>query len=517
MRVGIDVGGTNTDAVLLDGSAVLADVKQPTSPDVTHGIVSALNTLGAQHEFAPAEVSAVMIGTTHFINALLEARRLAPTAALRLGLPATASLPPLVGWPRRLVTALNARTYLAHGGHEFDGRHIAELDKDEIKRHAADMAANHIRSVAISSVFSPINTEFEKQAAQIITEELGDSVAISLSHEIGRIGLLERENATIINAALRELAEQITDALIEAVRDYGITAPVYLSQNDGTLMDIDYTRQYPVATFASGPTNSMRGAAVLSGLGNCVVIDIGGTTSDIGVLNKGFPREATGEVTVAGVRTNFRMPDVLSIGVGGGSHVANGGLDVGPTSVGYQLTERAIVFGGSELTATDAAVAAGYADIGNADLVAGLDKETVRAALATVAKKITDAVERMRISAEPLPVVAVGGGSILLPEELEGLGAVHRPDHFEVANAIGAAIAQVSGEVDRVYVIPDGQRDRIVDEAKAEAVDKAVAAGASPNDVHVVDFDEVPLPYIPGNATRIRVKAVGELVMEAAK
>ncbi|MDR1078435.1 MAG: hydantoinase/oxoprolinase family protein [Propionibacteriaceae bacterium] len=517
MRVGIDVGGTNTDAVLLDGSDVLAGVKQPTSPDVTFGIVSALNTLGQQCHFAPDQVSAVMIGTTHFINALIEARRLAPTAALRLGLPATASLPPLVGWPKSLVDALQARTYLAHGGHEFDGRHIAELDPDEIKRQADDMAAHGIRSVAISSVFSPINTEFEKRAAEIVADQLGDQVAISLSHEIGRIGLLERENATIINAALRELAQQITDALIGAVRDYGITAPVYLSQNDGTLMDIDYTRQYPVATFASGPTNSMRGAAALSGLGDCVVIDIGGTTSDIGVLSKGFPREATGEVTVAGVRTNFRMPDVLSIGIGGGSQVQADGRRVGPTSVGYQLTERALVFGGSEFTATDAAVALGYAAVGDPALVAGLDRRAAQAALATVAQAITAAVERMRISAEPLPVVAVGGGSILLPDELPELGQVHRPQHFEVANAIGAAIAQVSGEVDRVYAIPDGQRDRIVEEAKAEAIDKAVAAGASPGAVQVVDFDEVPLPYVPGNATRIRVKAVGELVMEGTR
>ncbi|MDR0415822.1 MAG: hydantoinase/oxoprolinase family protein [Propionibacteriaceae bacterium] len=517
MRIGIDVGGTNTDAVLLDGNKVLAGVKQPTSPDVTAGIVSALTLLKEQYRFAPAEVSAVMIGTTHFINALIEARRLAPTAALRLGLPATASLPPLVGWPPSLVAALKARTYLAHGGHEFDGRHIAELDRDEIKAQAADMAAHGIRSVAISSVFSPINTEFEKAAAEILTEELGDSVAISLSHEIGRIGLLERENATIINAALRELAQQITDALIGAVRDQGITAPVYLSQNDGTLMDIDYTRQYPVATFASGPTNSMRGAAALSGVGTCAVIDLGGTTSDIGVLNNGFPREATGEVSVAGVRTNFRMPDVLSIGIGGGSHVEAGGLAVGPTSVGYQLTERALVFGGGEFTATDAAVALGYADIGDASLVATLSRSEAKAALETVAKAITAAVERMRISADPLPVVAVGGGSILLPDVLPDLGEVHRPEHFAVANAIGAAIAQVSGEVDRVYAIPDGQRDRIVAEAKEEAIDKAVAAGANPNDVAVVDFDEVPLPYVPGNATRIRVKAVGELVMEEAR
>ncbi|MCL2472004.1 MAG: hydantoinase/oxoprolinase family protein [Propionibacteriaceae bacterium] len=517
MRIGIDVGGTNTDAVLLDGSTVLADVKQPTSSDVTTGIVSALTLLGEHHRFAPESISAVMIGTTHFINALLEGRHLAPTAALRLGLPATASLPPFVGWPAPLVAAIQGRPYLAHGGHEFDGRHISELDVDEIKRHAADMAAHGIRSVAISSVFSPVNTDFEEQAAAIIAKELGDSVAISVSHEIGRIGLLERENATIINAGLRELALQITDALATAVRAYGIEAPVYISQNDGTLMDIDYTRHYPVATFASGPTNSMRGAAALSGLQDCVVIDIGGTTTDVGVLSKGFPREATTEITVAGVHTNFRMPDVLSIAVGGGSRITRAGKAVGPTSVGYKITEQALVFGGGEVTATDAAVAGGYAAIGDPERVKDLDQDMVRTALDTIAEMITTAVERMRISAEPLPVVAVGGGSILLPPHLAGLGEIHRPDHFSVANAIGAAIAQVSGEVDRVYVIPDGQRDRILAQAKEEALDKAVRSGARADDVHIVDLDEVPLPYIPGNATRIRVKAVGELVMEETR
>ncbi|MDR0945744.1 MAG: hydantoinase/oxoprolinase family protein, partial [Bifidobacteriaceae bacterium] len=290
MRIGIDVGGTNTDAVLMDGAVVAAGVKQPTSQDVTTGIVSALQALRDAHDFDPAQITGVMIGTTHFINALVEAERLAPTAALRLGLPATESLPPLSGWPERLVKAIGAKVYLAHGGHEFDGRQIAPLDSDEIRRHAEAIGRAGIKSVAISSVFSPINQDFETQAAALVAEVLGSDVSISLSNEIGRIGLLERENATIINASLRDLAAQITVALARAVQGFGIEAPLYLSQNDGTLMDLDYARRYPVATFASGPTNSMRGAAYLSGLSECAVVDIGGTTSDVGVLNNGFPR-----------------------------------------------------------------------------------------------------------------------------------------------------------------------------------------------------------------------------------
>jgi len=513
MHIGIDVGGTNTDAVLMDGAAVLGGVKQSTTPDVTSGIVSAIEELRRGHPFEGAQVTAVMIGTTHFINALVQARRLAPTAALRLGLPATRALPPLIDWPQPLRDAIRARSYLAHGGYEFDGRPISPLDPDELKRHAADMAANGVRSVAISSVFSPVNHDLEVRAAAIVAGELGPDVAISLSHEIGRIGLLERENATIINAALRELAAEIVDGLTSAVRSHGIDAPIFLSQNDGTLMDEDYVRLYPVATFASGPTNSMRGAAVTSGLETCAVVDVGGTTADIGLLVNGFPRETTTEVTVAGIRTNFRMPDVLSIGIGGGSLVDTATTEVGPESVGYRLTEDALVFGGSTLTATDIAVAAGRADIGDADRVRHLDRGMVTAVLDRIADRIAEAVDRMRTSAAPIPVVAVGGGSVLLPEELPIFGTVHRPENYAVANAIGASIAQVGGEIDKIYAVEPGRRDAILDEVRQEAVDKAIAAGAKPRSVSIVDFDEVPIPYLPGNATRIRAKAVGDLDM----
>lgn len=515
MHIGIDVGGTNTDAVLMDDQRVVAGVKASTTSDVTGGIDRALADLQAAQPFDGAGVSAVMIGTTHFVNALVEGRRLASTAAVRLGLPATASLPPMVDWPDRLVWAVSGRSYLCHGGHEFDGRLISALQPDELRRAAADMAANGVESIAVTSVFSPVSSDVEEQAASILAEEL-PGVPVSLSHQIGRIGLLERENATIVNAALRLLADGVIDGLEASVRSAGISGALYLSQNDGTLLDLEQARRYPVSTFASGPTNSMRGAAFLSGIGSCAVVDVGGTTSDIGVLTGGFPREATTEVTVAGIRTNFRMPDVLSIGIGGGSRVRSesGGVTVGPESVGYDLVSQGMVFGGDVLTATDVAVAAGRADIGAADLVRGVDRGLVAAALDRIALDVGDVVDRMRLSADPLPVVAVGGGSFLLPDALPGIGVVHRPAYHAVANAIGAAIAQVGGEVDRMFAIAPGRRDAVLDEAKAEAVERAVANGADRASVRVVDVDEVPMAYLPGNATRVRVKAVGDLTLQ---
>jgi N-methylhydantoinase A/oxoprolinase/acetone carboxylase beta subunit len=515
MRIGIDVGGTNTDAVLMEERDVLSEVKTPTTADVTSGIVNAVRSLLADHDVDVGDIRAVMIGTTHFTNAVVEAKRLMPTAAVRLGLPATQALPPMVDWPPRLRDALGNHTYLCHGGHEFDGRQISPLDPDEIRRVAADVASQGIRSVALSSVFSPVNDELERQACEILSTELPD-VAISLSHEIGRIGLLERENATIMNACLRDLAARSVEAFHTALREFDIEAAVYLSQNDGTLMSVDYAERYPVATFASGPTNSMRGAAFLSGLGDCAVVDLGGTTSDIGILTHGFPREASVAVEIGGVRTNFRMPDVLSLGIGGGSLVRrDGDLTVGPDSVGYELTSRALVFGGETLTTTDVAVAAGLAAIGEPDRVDSLDSDLRARTLELIETRIGEAVDRMKTSADPVPVVVVGGGSILLREGLPGASELVKPDHFAVANAIGAAIAQVGGEVDRVFSLEQMTREQALDEAKQEAVEKAVEAGASEQTVHIVDIEEVPLAYLPSNATRIRVKAVGELELRS--
>lgn len=516
LRLGIDVGGTNTDAVLVDGSRVITAVKVPTTPDATTGIADALSDLKAASAGASDTVAAVMIGTTHFVNALVEADRLAPTAAIRFGLPATSALPPLVDWPQELASVIGGHSFLCHGGHQYDGSEIAGFDEGELKAILEAAVAAGVRSFAISSVFSPVNAEFETRAAEMISAEL-PGYPVSLSHEIGRMGLLGRENATIINAALRELADNVCTRLAQTVASSGIDAPVFLSQNDGTLMDVDYARRYPVATFASGPTNSMRGAAFLSGQLDCAVIDVGGTTTDVGILQSGFPREASADVSVAGVQTNFRMPDVVSVGIGGGSWVAGSGSapQVGPRSVGYRLTEQALVFGGKTLTATDIAVAAGIAEVGDQGLVAHLDKDFVRSALASIGERMDQVVDRMRISADPIPVVAVGGGSMLVPDELGCASRVLRPENYAVANAVGAAIAEVGGEVDRVFSVLPGQRDAMLDAARQEAVDRAAAAGARRESIRIVDIEEIPLAYLPGNAVRIHVKAVGELTLES--
>jgi len=513
LRLGIDVGGTNTDAVLMDGDEVLSWHKAATSIGITDAILSAAGKVLKQGEVTPDQVAAVMLGTTQFTNAVIERMRLNRVGVLRLGAPATTAVPPMSDWPEDLAAVIGGDYHIVHGGLEFDGRAISALDNSEVAIAAQDFAAKGISAVAITSVFSPLDAEMEYRAEAVLRETLPDAT-VTLSHRIGRIGLLERENAAILNAALSELAIRVIEAFGNAINELGVQAQIYLSQNDGTLMAASHAVHYPILTFASGPTNSMRGAAVLSGYSDALVVDIGGTTSDIGLLLDGFPREAAMTVNVGGVRTNFRMPDLLAVGLGGGSLVRENGKRIGPDSVGFKLHERALVFGGDSLTMSDIATGAGQMQIGDGTLVAQLD--CVHQALATAREMIEAALDRVRPSAATLPVILVGGGASLVAGTAIGGGKIVRPKFGQVANAIGASIAMVGGECDRIFSLDGVSREAAIESAKSEAISDARKAGADAGSISIVEIDEIPLSYLPGNATRLRVKAVGNLAAVGA-
>jgi N-methylhydantoinase A/oxoprolinase/acetone carboxylase beta subunit len=510
-RIGVDVGGTNTDAVLLDGERVIHTVKTPTTEDVTTGIARALGALmeEARRTGAAADgLDAVMIGTTHFTNAVVQRRDLVPVAAIRIGLPAAASLPPFVDWPADLAALVRGEVVMLEGGHEYDGREIVPLDERGMREAARRLRQQGLRAVAVAAVFSPLNAAAEERAAAILQDEC-PGAAVTLSHHLGRIGLLERENAALLNAALTDLARRTVGAFTEALARSGVDAPLYLTQNDGTVALAEVAAQFPVYSFASGPTNSMRGAAFLSRLPDAIVVDVGGTTTDIGCLRQGFPREASTVVEIGGVRTLFRMPDLLSLGLGGGSLVGSAPLAVGPVSVGYRLTGQARVFGGDRLTATDIAVAAGLVDLGDRSRVADLPAGLVQAAIARMHTTIEESVDRMKIDAAPIPLVAVGGGCFLVPPALAGISRVVHVPHQAVANAVGAAIAQVGGEADQIF--RELTREEAIARARRLAEDRAVAAGADPATLSLVDVEDLPIAYLPGNALRTRVRVVGDV------
>ena len=170
-----------------------------------------------------------------------------------------------------------------------------------------------------------------------------------------------------------------------------------------------------------------------------------------------------------------------------------------------------MIFGGKTLTSSDIAVAAGLADFGTKANVKHLAPDFVARAVQCIHQIVADGVDRMKTSADDVPLVLVGGGSVLIKDKIPGTSEVIVPEHAGVANAIGASIAQVGGEIDQVYSYEELGRDEAINSAKNEAIANAIEAGAVSGSVEIIDIEELPLAYVPGGSVRLRVKAAGSL------
>lgn len=542
LRIGVDVGGTNTDGVIIDPSltstpnkGIVAYHKSPTTTNPSDGINSTITHMftSTTPAISPKDVASVTIGTTHFVNAVVErdAKRLCKVAVLRLAGPFGKHAPPCVDWPADMRDLVLGHWSSVRGGLEVDGNLIAELDEDALREECKVIKGKGIRSIVVNGVFSPIDTVYkqEERAAEIVREEFtgdaGAAVDVVLSKQVANLGFLERENAAILNAAILPFARRTIRSFQEPVKKLGLDCPVFITQNDGTILSGDAASRLPIRTFSSGPTNSMRGASFLiSGLEkspngqatSIMVVDVGGTTTDVGLLlSNGFPRQQAAYSELAGIRMNFSCPDIKSIGLGGGSIIRKGSqagrTTVGPDSVGYKLTKEAIVFGGDVLTTTDATVL-GHADIkiGDPGLVTGkLSDEELLEVQAIIKQKLEKVIDMMKTSPEDLPVLLVGGGAVIAPDELRGASKVLKPRWSEVANAIGAAMAGVSAVIDTVKSTESKTTTKLLEEISAEAVEKTVAAGASRESVKIVEMETLPLQYI-ANKSRFIVRAAGD-------
>lgn len=500
--------------------------KTPTTPDVTTGIAASLRGALDQSGLSQDAISAVMIGTTHFINAVVQAddQNLARIAVFRLCGPYTRENPAFLDFPPVLAHIMNGHVAYLDGGFEYDMREIVPLDEEQVRRECAAVREKGIRDIAVVGVFSPLDVDGKQEARvrDIILEELPDADVV-LSRDVGQIGLLERENATILNTSVLKFARQTTRGFRKAVADLGLKCPLFLTQNDGTIIAADAAERLPIKTFNSGPTNSMSGAAYLAGLdmagskapsAQVIVADVGGTTTDVcALLPSGFPREAGTWVNIAGVRSAFPMPDVISVPLGGGTKIeeVDGVLRVGPESVGHRINSEALVFGGKTLTATDIVVAHGKADVGDSSLVSTLPERVLSEARAKIKTILEEAVDAMKLSAGDVLLIMVGGGSIVQMDELDGCCKVIRPPFHDCANAVGAAIARVSGQVDIVKSLEGVDEDTVVEEICEEARQRAIDAGADPAKVKVTSIESLPLQYVQNKAARIMVKAAGPL------
>ena len=566
--IGIDVGGTNTDAVVIDNSTgrakVLSGAKTLTTADITSGVKEAIRLaiLKLEDQFTRLSVQQVNIGTTHFINAVVEGKRLAKVSVIRLCGTASKRLPPFSDFPANLAEKLEGTVVLASGGYQFDGQEITQINEAEILSIIETLKKNGDRHIVVSGIFSPLRPDQENEVVDLIHKHYPEA-SVTASKSIGRIGLLERENAAILNECIRPLCSDAIHGFRESLKELGLHCPMFLTQNDGTILSEEMALKYPVHTFASGATNSMRGAAFLSGLQDALVVDIGGTSTDVGVLLKGFPRHASAEVKIGGVRTNFRMPDVISIGLGGGSYVReiNNKVKVGPQSAGYNILQEAFVFAKDgdmkerAITATDIAVKSGIADVGNQQNVDSIKTEFAEKGVDVIHEMITECIDQMRFNDRDLPLILVGGGSILVDtnKKFAGVSSVIKPEYFDVANAVGAALSQVSASLDNTIdldkiinkaefdeevkseqqTVQDrsektdasatdkvrqkylkNARDKALEESIEQAKMAVVEAGGVKDSIQLLDKEDIPISYIPGSATRIKVKVVAELKPE---
>lgn len=513
LRIGVDVGGTNTDGVIIDPSrssepdrGIVAWHKEPTTTNPSLGINDAITAMFKSANINPSDVASVTVGTTHFVNAVVErdAARLSPVAVLRLCGPFSKHTPPCIDWPDDMRELILGHYALLKGGLEVDGYLISDIDEAEIKAQCQIIRDKGIKSVVVNGVFSPIDTieRQEERTAEIIKSEI-PGCDVVCSKEVANLGFLERENAAILNASILAFARHTIRSFQEPIRRLGLHCPVFITQNDGTVLSGEMASRLPIRTFSSGPTNSMRGAAFLvqnQKLDEAImVVDIGGTTTDVGLLQaNGFPRQQAAYSELSGVRMNFSCPDIKSIGLGGGSIVRKEqrGLTIGPDSVGYKLPQEAIVFGGKVLTTTDCTIQANPSlKIGDAKLVEGsLSSEELSSFQAIVKHKIENVIDTMKTSPEDLPVLLVGGGAVIAPDELKGASKVLKPQWSQVANAIGAATARVSAVVDTVKSTESTTSVDLMEEVSKAAIERTVAAGATRESVQVVEKETLPLP-----------------------
>ena len=514
-RLGIDVGGTNTDAVIIDEKNlnVINSIKVSTTKDVYTGILNAIKKVFENVDIDKNKIIKSMLGTTQCTNAIVERKNLSKIGIIRLGAPAAMAIKPMIDWSdefREYVYDIA----LVKGGYEYDGKVLNELDEEHVLEFLESIKGK-VSSVAITGVFSSVRNEQEIRVRELVEKVLGKDIHTTLSSELGSLNLIERENACILNSMLHGVAINFTEGFEKALTSYGIlNSKIYFSQNDGTLMSKENVKKYPILTVACGPTNSIRGASYLSKLKNALIIDVGGTTTDIGVIVNEFPRESSLAVTIGGVKTNFRMPDIISVGLGGGSIVRelNGKITVGPDSVGYDILTKSKVFGGDVITATDIAVRLGMFELGDKSKVMDISEEFAKNAMLEIKKIFENAIDSMKTGKDDVDVILVGGGSIICPDKLDGTSNVFKPEHSQVANAIGSCISKISGNCEKLLSYNDYKREEAIELTKNEAINNAINAGADKNTIEVIDVEDFPLQYQTNNTYKVKVKVAGDII-----
>jgi len=322
--LGIDTGGTYTDAVIVDLNMkkVLAKAKaRTTHHNLALGIVQSLDNVLEVSDFPPEQIQLVGVSTTLATNSILEGK------GGKVGLIG-------IGWKPESGWRMGAeKEVFISGGHDSQGEEKAPLLMDEVREAAHAMEG--VDAVAVSGIFSVYNRSHEEMVREAIKEIL--HVPVVCGHELtGELGIKERTVTAVLNARLIPLINMFLDDVESSLRKRGIIAPIMVFKGDGTLMSLWNARERPVETILSGPAASAMGGKTLAGVDTCIIIDMGGTSTDIAFLDDGFPRISIEGASVGPWRTRVRAVDMWTAAVGGDSEIlvgSGGEISVSPNRV----------------------------------------------------------------------------------------------------------------------------------------------------------------------------------------
>ncbi len=334
LALGIDTGGTYTDAVLVEQQSgeVLTGAKALTTRrDLAVGIGQVLQTV--VETSGPAEIGLVGLSTTLATNAIVEGQG-SPVCLI------------LVGYDRQLVRGRGYEGGLAtedlvyiNGGHDGAGVERAELDEGALRR-AVGERRGRVAAFAVSSYFGVRNRAHELRARQIIEQLTADWPAgplpVTCGHELSdKLDSLRRATTAALNARLVPLLQELIATVRRVLDELGIAAPLMVVRGDGSLVRADWAEHRPIETVLSGPAASVVGAWHLAGRRDAWVVDVGGTTTDIALLRDGRPRLSPEGARVGRWRTMIETVDVATVGLGGDSHVhlVGGAFEIGPRRV----------------------------------------------------------------------------------------------------------------------------------------------------------------------------------------
>ena len=403
-RLGVDVGGTFTDLLLFnDATGDFWRHKTPSTPhDSSEGILNGVDAVCAAAGLSPREIEVFLHGTTVATNAILEGKGarvgLVTTEGYRQIMQIARSFVPgglaaWIVWPKPEPLARLEDTVEIKGRMDAQGKEVRPIDDADIRAALTKLKAQGIQALTVSLINAYLNGAHEKRVAALAREIMPD-VPLSLSHEVlPEMQEYERTLTTVANAAVRPVVGRYVRNLRDRLEKVKMTGRLSLLRSDGGLMSSQKSEEHPVSLLMSGPAGGVTGAlwvAKNTGLKNILTLDVGGTSTDVALIENGEPRRVrTTEVGHLSVRASSL--DVKTIGAGGGSIAyvpeLTGALRVGPQSAGAVPGPVAYGKGGTEPTVTDANVVLGYLP---ENLLGGtfkLDREGAKKAVQTIADR----------------------------------------------------------------------------------------------------------------------------------